>query len=132
LIDEAYAMAQNVLRKHRKGLDRLAAQLLEKEVLFTDDLVAIFGKRKKDIAREQREAHEAGASAGAGGAGMTVATEAAGAGATEVTIQSAEPAPKRRGRPQSSTKKAAKAKEAKGEAPKRRGRPSKKDETPRS
>jgi len=56
IIDQAYAMAMDVLRKHRDGLDRLAAQLLEKEVIFTDDLIAIFGKRKKDIERERREA----------------------------------------------------------------------------
>lgn len=59
LIDEAYQMARKVLSQHKEGLTRLAELLLEKEVVFTDDLVEIFGKRKKDIAKEEREAAEA-------------------------------------------------------------------------
>ena len=54
LIDEAYGMAKEVLSIHKEGLTKLAELLLEKEVVFTDDLVEIFGKRKKDIAREER------------------------------------------------------------------------------
>ncbi len=60
VIDEAYKMAQEVLKTHREGLTKLAELLLEKEVIFTEDLVKIFGKRKKDI---QREAEEAAAKA---------------------------------------------------------------------
>ena len=56
IIDEAYGMAMKVLEDKREGLIKLAELLLEKEVVFTDDLVAIFGKRAKDIAREIEEA----------------------------------------------------------------------------
>ena len=56
VIDEAYKMAQEVLATHREGLTRLAELLLEREVIFTDDLVKIFGKRKKDIQKEAEEA----------------------------------------------------------------------------
>lgn len=55
LIDEAYAMAKNVLTTHAAGLKELAEQLLEREVVFTEDVERIFGKRKKDILREQKE-----------------------------------------------------------------------------
>ena len=40
--------AQNLLREKRKELDALAALLLEKEVLFKDDLEALIGKRPFD------------------------------------------------------------------------------------
>ena len=56
LIDKAYALAQNVLREHADGLKQLAELLLEREVVFTEDVERIFGKRKKDIERERREA----------------------------------------------------------------------------
>lgn len=59
LIDEAYRMAEQVLRDHADGLKALAEQLLEKEVVFTEDVERIFGKRKKDMLKEQREAEGA-------------------------------------------------------------------------
>ena len=59
IIDEAYAMAKSVLTEHRDGLKELAELLLAREVVFTEDVERIFGKRKKDILREQREAEEA-------------------------------------------------------------------------
>jgi len=69
LIDEAYRMAEEVLRTHAAGLKELAELLLDREVVFTEDVERIFGKRKKDIQKERREAsHEerpAGESAGA-------------------------------------------------------------------
>jgi len=46
IVDEAYQRALNVLKKHRKGLEALASQLLEKEVIFSEDLEKIFGKKK--------------------------------------------------------------------------------------
>jgi cell division protease FtsH len=45
LIDEQYERALNILRKNKKGLKQLAEILLEKEVIFSDDLEKIFGKR---------------------------------------------------------------------------------------
>ena len=56
LIAKAYAMAEKVLREHADGLKQLAELLLEREVVFTEDVERIFGKRKKDIERERREA----------------------------------------------------------------------------
>ena len=55
LIDKAYEMAKDVLRTHADGLRELAELLLEREVVFTEDVERIFGKRKKDIEREERE-----------------------------------------------------------------------------
>jgi cell division protease FtsH len=46
LIDRAYNRAKNVLSEYREGLEKLAKQLLEKEVIFSEDLETIFGKRK--------------------------------------------------------------------------------------
>jgi len=45
LIDIQYQRAKSVVKKHRKGLEKLAEILLEKEVIFSDDLERIFGKR---------------------------------------------------------------------------------------
>ena len=54
-----------MLKEHRDGLKELAELLLQREVVFTEDVERIFGKRKKDIERERREA---AAKAGAEGA----------------------------------------------------------------
>ena len=56
VIDRAYKMAEQVLKEHREGLKELAELLLQREVVFTEDVERIFGKRKKDIERERREA----------------------------------------------------------------------------
>ena len=45
LIDEAYRMAEQVLTEHREGLQALAELLLEREVIFTEDVERILGKR---------------------------------------------------------------------------------------
>ena len=45
LIDKAYKNAKSILEKHKENLGKLANQLLEKEVIFNDDLLVIFGKR---------------------------------------------------------------------------------------
>jgi hypothetical protein len=47
--------AQDVLKNNMKGLIELAELLLEKEVIFSEDLERIFGKRKADILKEERE-----------------------------------------------------------------------------
>ena len=59
IIDEAYAMARKVLTEHADGLKQLAELLLAREVVFTEDVERIFGKRKKDIIRERAEAEAA-------------------------------------------------------------------------
>lgn len=45
LIETQYKRAIEILKKHKKELIVLAELLLEKEVIFSDDLVKIFGKR---------------------------------------------------------------------------------------
>lgn len=45
IIDQAYDMARKVLKENKEGFLKLAAILLEKEVIFADDLEVIFGKR---------------------------------------------------------------------------------------
>jgi cell division protease FtsH len=46
LIDQQYERAKKTLRENKEGLNKLAELLLEKEVIFTEDLERIFGKRK--------------------------------------------------------------------------------------
>ena len=46
LIAKARAMAEQVIDENREGLVQLAELLLEKEVVFTEDVERIFGKRK--------------------------------------------------------------------------------------
>lgn len=48
IIEGQYERAQQLLREKRKELDALAKLLLEKEVLFKDDLEALIGKRPFD------------------------------------------------------------------------------------
>ena len=45
IVEREYKRALVLLRKHKKKLTQLAEHLLEKEVIFKDDLVTIFGKR---------------------------------------------------------------------------------------
>lgn len=56
VIEQAYAMAEQVLHEHADGVKKLAELLLAREVVFTEDVERIFGKRKKDLERERREA----------------------------------------------------------------------------
>ena len=63
LIETQYKRAIEILKKHKKELTVLAELLLEKEVIFSDDLVKIFGKRpfikeplavKKDVETKEK------------------------------------------------------------------------------
>ena len=45
LIEQAYETAKRVLTQNREGFEKLAALLLEREVVFSEDLEDIFGKR---------------------------------------------------------------------------------------
>jgi len=56
IIAESYIRAKEVLKENMKGLTELAELLLEKEVIFSEDLERIFGKRKADLLKEAREA----------------------------------------------------------------------------
>ena len=52
LVDSAYQRALDTLQAHREGLTRLAELLLEREVIFAEDLEKIFGKRKGELRKE--------------------------------------------------------------------------------
>jgi len=56
IIAESYIRAKDVLKDNIKGLTELAELLLEKEVIFSEDLERIFGKRKADQLKAIREA----------------------------------------------------------------------------
>ena len=56
IIAESYIRAKEVLKNNMKGLTELAELLLEKEVIFSEDLLRIFGKRTADVLKEEKEA----------------------------------------------------------------------------
>ena len=87
VIDEAYRMAEQVLREHAAGLKELAELLLQREVVFTEDVERIFGKRKKDIERERREAEAKAAAEGA-------KPSSSESGSGESSVSNPVPAPK--------------------------------------
>jgi AFG3 family protein len=66
IVDESYVRAKMVLEDHMTGLTELAELLLDKEVIFSEDLERIFGKRKADQLRELREAEAKALAAPAG------------------------------------------------------------------
>ena len=80
-------MAERVLTEHADGLKQLAELLLEREVVFTEDVERIFGKRKKDIERERREAGKKAAEGGEPAAAATAATAVAEAGTAKDEAQ---------------------------------------------
>ncbi|MBO7561724.1 MAG: ATP-dependent zinc metalloprotease FtsH [Bacteroidales bacterium] len=49
LIDKAHQMAKEVLENHMDGFKQLAQLLLEKEVIFAEDLERIYGPRVKEL-----------------------------------------------------------------------------------
>ena len=49
LIDKAHQMAKDVLESHMDGFKELAQLLLEKEVIFAEDLERIYGPRVKEL-----------------------------------------------------------------------------------
>jgi len=52
LIDKAYNRAVEIIKKNKNGLIQLAELLLEKEVIFSEDLEKLFGKKKGNITKE--------------------------------------------------------------------------------
>jgi AFG3 family protein len=54
IIDEQYKRAVAILSSKKGGLTQLAEQLLEKEVIFTEDLEKIFGKRMFKIPESEK------------------------------------------------------------------------------
>ena len=62
LIDQAYARTLHLLREKRDAVEKLAKELLEKEVLFQSDVEALIGKRpfedkKRHISDDERESN---------------------------------------------------------------------------
>lgn len=55
LIEEQYQRAITILTENRTKLEALADILIEKEVIFKDDLETIFGKRPFDVVEEKPE-----------------------------------------------------------------------------
>ncbi|MBC8319113.1 MAG: ATP-dependent zinc metalloprotease FtsH [Bacteroidetes bacterium] len=60
IVEEAYSRAIKTLEENKKGLEKLAALLLDKEVIFSDDLEAVFGKRPWGITKSLLEEMESG------------------------------------------------------------------------
>ena len=58
LIAKARAMAEQIIDEHREGLVELAELLLEKEVVFTEDVERIFGKRVGKVEEVAPQANE--------------------------------------------------------------------------
>lgn len=57
LIDKAYENSKKILVENREGLTKLAELLLEREVIFSEDLEVIFGPRKS-VSREEELSKE--------------------------------------------------------------------------
>ncbi|MFP4556311.1 MAG: ATP-dependent zinc metalloprotease FtsH [Bacteroidales bacterium] len=53
LIDNAYLRAKDILKKNKEGLTKLAELLLEREIIFSEDLEKIFGPRKSHTRSEE-------------------------------------------------------------------------------
>ncbi len=58
LIDNAYTRTKNLLQEHRDDLEKVAQALLEKEVIFKDDMIELigprpFGDKKKELVVEE-------------------------------------------------------------------------------
>ncbi|MFW5916652.1 MAG: ATP-dependent zinc metalloprotease FtsH, partial [Bacteroidota bacterium] len=53
-VNKAYQRAYEILKNHSEQLDQLAEMLLEKEIIFSDDLEKILGKREIDDEKKQK------------------------------------------------------------------------------
>jgi len=60
MVEEAYDRAVKTLEDNREGLEKLAELLIEKEVIFSDDLEAVFGKRPWGITTSLLKEMESG------------------------------------------------------------------------
>jgi len=54
ILQTQYKRAKNILLKHKNKLEELASKLLEKEVIFKDDLTKIFGERQWKSYQEEK------------------------------------------------------------------------------
>jgi len=53
MIEESYERAKTILIENKEKVEKLANKLLEEEVIFSDDLEEIFGKRKVSSTKEE-------------------------------------------------------------------------------
>ena len=58
MIASAYEEAKQILRQNREKLDKLASLLIEKEVMFREDLEAVFGPRPGIPGKEEEKPEE--------------------------------------------------------------------------
>lgn len=58
IVDSAFQRALDTLKEHQAGMIQLAELLLEREVIFSEDLEKIFGKRKGEVRRDDIIAQE--------------------------------------------------------------------------
>lgn len=85
MIEDAYAEAKRILTENREKLDRLAQVLVEREVMFRDDVEAVFGPRPFEERPVEKAASEQAA------ANLTASESAA--GTTENATTTSESAP---------------------------------------
>ena len=75
IIETAYTKAKKILTEHREHLAKLAQQLLDKEVIFKEDLEEIFGKRPfKEEEKEKPKSHSMSEN-GSNGAAENISAE---------------------------------------------------------
>ncbi len=60
IVEDAYKRALKILEENKEGLEQLAMRLLEKEVIFSDDLETVFGKRPWGITTSLLKEMESG------------------------------------------------------------------------
>ena len=60
IVEESYKRAVKILEDNKDGLEKLAGRLLEKEVIFSDDLEDVFGKRPWGITTSLLKEMESG------------------------------------------------------------------------
>jgi cell division protease FtsH len=85
IVEDSYLKAKEIISANLDGLTQLAELLLEKEVIFSEDLERIFGKRRGDKKTEDAAAEDAAADSSAQESGATgsPAREAADSSAQE-------------------------------------------------
>lgn len=55
LVDEAVAMAREIVEKERENIERIADILIQKETIFSEDIEAVLGKSAQQIEKEVLE-----------------------------------------------------------------------------
>jgi len=58
IVDECHATAREILEEHRDKLDKLVEALLEREVLATEEVLAILGPREGEKEKQKQEESE--------------------------------------------------------------------------